>query len=289
VTTPTNCPPQDATVKAVGAVVWWSVPNTFSVAKFTFTGAAVRAGVDKIPSLTVAGSLSRLVREHAKRESGGRTVATDQRHLARPVRVGGHATYALVKERVVGSEITADAHVTHEEIGSAGVDAAGTIIVKNMPFTADDVTGQQSVFGAVEARRYLLQAAKRACGVTLRSMGGCYFVPSSKVEQFRREAEIVEPHGASVFQIRVPDMKEEREQLASIVTDEYRKALDELKAAAADPGCGARKMTGLAAQARAIGDDLRAHATALRMEFGGLLDEVAQAEGSFAAREAVTA
>ncbi len=271
------------TVKAVGAVVWWSVPKSFEVDRTRFSIDAAMVGVNSVPKLTKGGALSRLVRREAKQRSGGSTVSTKNRHLARPVRTGRNATYSLVKEDVTNRGINDDDHLDHSEVASAGIDADGTVVVKGMSFTADDVDGKTAVMGDVEARRYLLQCAKRAAGITLRNMGGCYFVPAGKLDRFQSQADVAERHGAKVFVIRVPDLAEEREQLADIISDQYREEMQEITEAMGDPKTGKRKLKTLASRAKALADDVNAHAVALRMEFGALLDDLTRVE-----REAMT-
>jgi hypothetical protein len=274
------------TVKAVGAVVWWSVPKSFEVDRALFKGQAALTGVSSVPKLTKAGALSRLVRREAKNLSGGSTVATKNRHLARPVKGGSGATYALIKEDVTARNIGDDEHLDHSEIGSAGIDGDGNVVVKGMDFTADDVTGKTAILGDTEARRYLLQCAKRAAGITLRNMGGCYFIPSGKLDRFNIQAQVAEAHGAKVFVIRVPDLAEEREQLADIIADQYREEMAEIAQAMGDPDTGKRKLATLAKKARLLADDVNAHAVALRMEFGSLLDDLTRVEQEATTRAA---
>jgi len=274
------------TVKAVGAVVWWSVPKSFEVDRSRFSVEAAMAGVNSVPKLTTGGALSRLVRREAKQRSGGSTVSTKNRHLARPVRTGRNATYSLVKEDVTNRGIAHDDHLDHNEVASAGINAEGVVVVKGMSFTADDVDGKTSVMGDVEARRYLLQCAKRAAGITLRDMGGCYFVPAGKLDRFQAQTAVAENHGAKVFVIRVPDLAEEREQLADIISDQYREEMQEIIDAMGDPKTGKRKLKTLADRAKILADDVNAHAVALRMEFGALMEDLGRVEQEASARAA---
>jgi hypothetical protein len=249
-----------------GAVVWFELSGP--VDHDRLCEAWEKEGLDpnllpSLPSPEVA--LARAVREHSGR-----------RLLARRVEAGH---WALVSETT-----TEDKKLHHEVVTVARLGKDVLVVEPEHPGIRSSFAGNLEVLDSNDISNWLIQLARAAKAVSLRPMGGIYFLPKLVLEQFRRYARALESvSGHHVH--RIPAMRTDEAVAAvlSAITAEAESEAEAFEKELSDNTLGARGFDNRATSAQAMKEKLASYEELLGVSLPALSDKLERLRGSLAA------